>query len=140
MLIFLFFSLQSFSNPDSKRALRPVVAAAKNAGRRAALQRTGCRSSMRNRLVIDSACKQIEISERMAEREGFEPPVRFPVHLISSQAPSTGLGHLSVFLAIALLRSQAGKKRRKHRGRLIGKHTFGHWQLVIESLIFTQTV
>ena len=31
----------------------------------------------------------------MAEREGFEPPVRFPVHLISSQAPSTGLGHLS---------------------------------------------
>jgi hypothetical protein len=38
---------------------------------------------MRNRLVIDSACKQIEISERMAEREGFEPPVRFPVHLIS---------------------------------------------------------
>jgi hypothetical protein len=32
----------------------------------------------------------------LAEREGFEPPVRFPVHLISSQAPSTGLGHLSV--------------------------------------------
>ena len=31
----------------------------------------------------------------LAEREGFEPPVRFPVHLISSQAPSTGLGHLS---------------------------------------------
>ncbi len=78
--------------------------------------------------------------KELAEREGFEPPVRFPVHLISSQAPSTGLGHLSVFLAIALLRSQAGKKRRKHRGRLIGKHTFGNWQLVIESLIFTQTV
>ena len=34
----------------------------------------------------------------LAEREGFEPPVRFPVHLISSQAPSTGLGHLSAFL------------------------------------------
>ena len=33
----------------------------------------------------------------LAEREGFEPPVRFPVHLISSQAPSTGLGHLSAF-------------------------------------------
>ena len=33
---------------------------------------------------------------KLAEREGFEPPVRFPVHLISSQAPSTGLGHLSV--------------------------------------------
>jgi hypothetical protein len=31
----------------------------------------------------------------LAEREGFEPPVRFPVHLISSQAPSTELGHLS---------------------------------------------
>ena len=31
----------------------------------------------------------------LAEREGFEPPVRLPVHLISSQAPSTGLGHLS---------------------------------------------
>ena len=33
--------------------------------------------------------------KNLAEREGFEPPVRFPVHLISSQAPSTGLGHLS---------------------------------------------
>jgi hypothetical protein len=43
---------------------------------------------MRNRLVIDSACKQIEISERMAEREGFEPPVRFPVHLISRESQS----------------------------------------------------
>ena len=31
----------------------------------------------------------------LAEREGFEPPLRFPVNLISSQAPSTGLGHLS---------------------------------------------
>ncbi len=30
-----------------------------------------------------------------AEREGFEPPVEFPPHLISSQTPSTGLGHLS---------------------------------------------
>jgi hypothetical protein len=45
----------------------------------------------------------------LAEREGFEPPVRFPVHLISSQAPSTGLGHLSVF-GIALLCSQAYEK------------------------------
>ena len=31
----------------------------------------------------------------MAEREGFEPPVRKTVHLISNQAPSTELGHLS---------------------------------------------
>ena len=32
----------------------------------------------------------------MAEREGFEPPVPLRVHLISSQARSTGLRHLSL--------------------------------------------
>ena len=31
----------------------------------------------------------------VAESEGFEPPVPLPVHLISSQAPSTRLGQLS---------------------------------------------
>jgi hypothetical protein len=31
----------------------------------------------------------------LAEREGFEPPLPFRADLISSQAPSTGLGHLS---------------------------------------------
>ena len=34
--------------------------------------------------------------KKLAEREGFEPPVRLPPHLISSQARSTGLRHLSV--------------------------------------------
>ncbi len=38
--------------------------------------------------------------KKLAEREGFEPPVRFPVHLISSQAPSTGLGHLSAAIQL----------------------------------------
>ena len=33
----------------------------------------------------------------LAEREGFEPPLPFRADLISSQAPSTGLGHLSAF-------------------------------------------
>ena len=32
---------------------------------------------------------------RMAEREGFEPPVAFRLRLISSQVHSTGLCHLS---------------------------------------------
>src|SRR5574339_1164479 len=27
--------------------------------------------------------------------EGFEPPIRLPVYLISNQAPSAGLGHIS---------------------------------------------
>ena len=31
----------------------------------------------------------------VAEREGFEPPLPVRVNLISSQAPSAGLGHLS---------------------------------------------
>ncbi len=35
-------------------------------------------------------------SAYVAESEGFEPPVPLPVHLISSQAPSTELGQLSV--------------------------------------------
>ena len=33
--------------------------------------------------------------KRMAEREGFEPPVPAKVRLISSQVHSTGLCHLS---------------------------------------------
>ena len=37
----------------------------------------------------------------LAEREGFEPPVPFRVHLISNQAPSTGLGHLSILWVAA---------------------------------------
>ena len=37
----------------------------------------------------------------LAEREGFEPPLPVRVNLISSQAPSTGLGHLSVIKSIA---------------------------------------
>jgi hypothetical protein len=36
------------------------------------------------------------IAQLVAEREGFEPPVPVRAHLISSQAPSTVLGHLSV--------------------------------------------
>ena len=31
----------------------------------------------------------------MAERGGFEPPVEFPPHVISSHAESAGLSHLS---------------------------------------------
>ena len=46
----------------------------------------------------------------LAEREGFEPPVRFPVHLISSQAPSTGLGHLSAFRISRLRDLRRAKK------------------------------
>src|SRR5258705_8559150 len=40
--------------------------------------------------------------KKMAEREGFEPPLPFRVNLISSQAPSTGLGHLSASMRIAV--------------------------------------
>jgi hypothetical protein len=35
--------------------------------------------------------------ERMAEREGFEPPIDLRLCLISSQVHSTGLCHLSAF-------------------------------------------
>lgn len=36
--------------------------------------------------------------DNLAEREGFEPPVELPPHLISSQTPSTELGHLSTLV------------------------------------------
>jgi hypothetical protein len=36
----------------------------------------------------------------MAERGGFEPPVPSRAHVISSHAPSTGLGHLSALSPI----------------------------------------
>ncbi len=39
--------------------------------------------------------KSLKLQGIVAEREGFEPPLPVKVNLISSQAPSTGLGHLS---------------------------------------------
>ena len=36
----------------------------------------------------------------MAERVGFDPTRRLPAYLISSQAPSTELGHLSMLLGL----------------------------------------
>ena len=41
----------------------------------------------------------------LAEREGFEPPLRFPVNLISSQAPSAARPPLPNF-ELSLARSQ----------------------------------
>ena len=65
----------------------------------------------------------------LAEREGFEPPVRFPVHLISSQAPSTGLGHLSVCLTFS--QPQAREKIAEQSGRFLSQHAPGHRQLMV---------
>ena len=41
--------------------------------------------------------KSLKLQGIVAEREGFEPPLPVKVNLISSQAPSTGLGHLSAY-------------------------------------------
>ena len=46
----------------------------------------------------------------LAEREGFEPPLPLRVNLISSQAPSTGLGHLSAFRVSRLRDLRRAKK------------------------------
>src|SRR5215831_6900846 len=45
--------------------------------------------------VADNYLIYIWIKWKMAEREGFEPPEDLRPHLISSQARSTGLRHLS---------------------------------------------
>ena len=45
----------------------------------------------------------LAINNLLAEREGFEPPLPFRVNLISSQAPSAGLGHLSALVCFRLL-------------------------------------
>ena len=45
---------------------------------------------------------------KLAEREGFEPPVGLLPHLISSQARSTGLRHLSAVSALQLLPATRG--------------------------------
>ena len=48
---------------------------------------------------------------RSAEREGFEPPVPLRVHLISNQAQSTRLCHLSINYVAALRRISSTARR-----------------------------
>ena len=45
-----------------------------------------------------SNAPNFRLTKILAEREGFEPPVEFPPHLLSRQTPSAGLGHLSDFV------------------------------------------
>ncbi len=73
----------------------------------------------------------------LAEREGFEPPLPFRVNLISSQAPSTGLGHLSAFSRVALLGPEMGEKICKQGCGFLGEHASGNRQLMVETVIFT---
>src|SRR5262245_13180949 len=54
-----------------------------------------CASPFRGRKGAQGARGSVLDEDRVAEREGFEPPVELPPHLISSQARSTGLRHLS---------------------------------------------
>ena len=49
----------------------------------------------RKQAVRGKVENSLKLKGILAEREGFEPPVPFRAHLISSQAPSAGLGHLS---------------------------------------------
>ena len=74
--------------------------------------------------------------KKLAEREGFEPPVRFPVHLISSQAPSTARPPLH-FLGVSFALPQTLKKLGEHCRCLAREHASGRRQLVIETLILT---
>ena len=63
------------------------------------LARTRSPKTPRNRVFfrVDRRCavKVSTSADSMAERVGFEPTVPFQVHLISNQARSTGLRHLS---------------------------------------------
>ena len=73
----------------------------------------------------------------LAEREGFEPPLPFRVNLISSQAPSTGLGHLSAFSRVALLGPEMGEKICKQGCGFLGEHASSNRQLMVDTVIFT---
>src|SRR5450432_1940155 len=53
----------------------------------------GCR-----RRAAPEGCEHRRVGATSAEREGFEPSVRLPVHLISSQAPSTTRSPLRVYI------------------------------------------
>ncbi len=58
----------------------------------------------------DEENSRLDQNVELAEREGFEPPLPFRVNLISSQAPSTGLGHLSVFCVWRFCNRRRAKK------------------------------
>ena len=49
--------------------------------------------SVRGKFLLDN-------DNSLAERVGFEPTLPFRVNLISSQAPSAGLGHLSTIIQL----------------------------------------
>src|SRR3990167_2871656 len=41
--------------------------------------------------------------QKRTEMEGFEPPIWLPLYLISNQAPSAGLGHISTTTRVLIV-------------------------------------
>src|SRR5688500_2706456 len=75
----------------------------------------------------------------LAERVGFEPTLPFRVNLISSQAPSARLGHLSKFCD-SFLFSQRTKEFPQNSSTLFCQHSSRGRDLVIKSPIIAQAI
>jgi hypothetical protein len=99
-----FQSASTTSNSSSPSRTRVIDRASMRDGRARAFQMRRSGSTEKYcAQKCDGSCdsyfwQRILAMNFLAEREGFEPPSPFRVNLISSQAPSAGLGHLSVFV------------------------------------------
>ena len=75
----------------------------------------------------------------LAERVGFEPTLPFRVNLISSQAPSAGLGHLSK-PCDSFLFSQRTKEFPQNSSTLFCQDSSRMRDLVVKSPIIAQAI
>ena len=75
----------------------------------------------------------------LAERVGFEPTLPFRVNLISSQAPSAELGHLSK-LCDSFLFSQRTKKIPQNSSTLFCQDSSRGRDLVVKSPIIAEAI
>ncbi|MEY3607466.1 MAG: hypothetical protein RLZZ447_254 [Verrucomicrobiota bacterium] len=77
--------------------------------RRASFAQGGRASRGEREPAVRMAAPSEALERRMAERGGFEPPVRLPVHMISNHAHSTTLSPLRGAQTASLPRSSAGR-------------------------------
>ena len=101
-------AMHAHSRDDAQRLPPPAARSGEAAS--TALGEVG--GAQRPKAASTDGCHRLTLTcyeGAAAEREGFEPSVRLPVHLISSQAPSTTRSPLQV--SFGAKRAESGSRR-----------------------------